>query len=1403
MNTIFSNNGWTKFFLITLVFGLLISCTESGMVDPTNPSGAIRIKSISTSSETIGIGGETALITVELMDGTGTAFQGGVVSFEAALGTISLTDTSDSAGLATATYTSGSTTGLDTVTATVTNSAYNTPATTIELTLEFRASLQINASNTSLYADGSQTTELTLSYYDLSGTPVSDQAITLFTDYGEIDASVTTNMLGKASATYTVPASSKDSIAVIYASVSSSAMLKTISSPEPDIIDFSSNERDIYSLKNDRLSNNMSISTVSDLSKQAATVVAADTARIDLTGILLTVNSTYDSITATGNTQTGITATLITTEGTPLISKSIVFSTNHGSLLSSAAVTNTMGNASVILQSSEEAGVSTVTASYSDKFSASTYVNFVQGAEENYNMSITADPTEISADGVSSSTITVILTNTTNNPIQDATVSFSTTLGRVDAEAVTNEIGVATASLYSSTGTGTAIVSAEYKEISKSTEVTFTGGQESFNLSISSDPTEISADGTSNSTITVVLTNALNNPIINETVLFKTTLGRVDAEAVTDDIGVATANLYSSRENGIAEVTTEYKQIEKTTRVAFTGVQLSISADPEKVVADGASRSGITVTLKDANGLPIESEPIELTATSGTFDNDSATVKGVTDVNGLFTDSIKNTINDETTIYASGAGATSSKEISFTTYVTSLTAASSSISADDSTLLTYRIQDVDGNGISGMKVVFFTTLGDLNPTEATTNTAGEAYTYLKSSIGGEASITANITTAGIIAQPATETVTISSTPPATIKLIADPIVVAVNGGESKLTAIITDAGGNPVADQIVSYNIVTGPGGGENIDPSFSTTDNTGSAETTFKSGSIGSSTPNSVLIRASIQEYSLTAEVNLTIAGEPNEINTSSSPPPTDNQDGTLSLSIGSIVSDINGNPVIDSTMVHYATSPPIGVITSPVLTEGGKASTSLTYPLDMAGDSIAIVVTSGQIKDTLIIAQLPTSGNAGFVDDIVFVGSGSPSILADGEEQTTFKVRVLDNTSNPIEGVSVEFSASPGNSGSEVTDEQVLSDGTQNPNWGVATFILKSVSLENDTFPSVTVTAGGITKIFQQDHTADPQNPLSFLGITLSIETDKDTLDVNETMNVRTRLKETTSHIALENRTVKFGSALGSIVNEGTTNDHGIIDVQFDAGSDSGSTTITATFGTGISDSKTIYIRPFSPEPVTNIFLSADTSVISVKGVQGLQSTRISARLTDASNSAVAEGVAVALTTSKGTFASTGNSSVSLTTNDEGIAYAQLQSDSTSGIATITATSGTVTVLKDLVTFQAGIPDTVTVSADTVGILIDGNLLTINVSAIVNDANSNPVVTGTPVTFSIEDDDANPSNDPVVSILNYKTTNDNGVATTVLTYKKSDVNKTLRIRATAGSVSSYVDIVLPNEEQ
>ncbi|MCH8287363.1 Ig-like domain-containing protein, partial [candidate division KSB1 bacterium] len=374
-------------------------------------------------------------------------------------------------------------------------------------------------------------------------------------------------------------------------------------------------------------------------------------------------------------------------------------------------------------------------------------------------------------------------------------------------------------------------------------------------------------------------------------------------------------------------------------------------------------------------------------------------------------------------VTAAAAGKQTSTSIKFTRLVTTLVADTNSIAANDSVRLTFTIADLDGSPQTGEQVLFFTNLGDVNPPESVTDANGQAFTYLSSTIGGVATVSAKVTNNLVTPTPPTTIVTIVSAPPANIKLIVDPVVVAVNGGAVDLTAIVTDISGNPVANRIVSFKIIQGPAGGESIDPTFAVTDATGSAKSIFKSGSIGSKTVNSVILRATLQEVSISDEASLTIAWVTSRINTSSSPPPVDNQDGTFSLAIGSIVSDINGNPVTDGTLVHFSTNPPIGVILSPIETENGKASTSLIYPTNSAGDNITIIASSREISDTLIINQLPS---AGLLDNITVSADTVGVLLAGNLVQISVSALITDLNGNPVaSGTLVSFSTEDDGSG------------------------------------------------------------------------------------------------------------------------------------------------------------------------------------------------------------------------------------------------------------------------------------------------------------------------------------------------------------------------------------------
>ena len=1009
--------------------------------------------------------------------------------------------------------------------------------------------------------------------------------------------------------------------------------------------------------------------------------------------------------------------------------------------------------------------------------------------------------------GGASSEISLKLLDGTGAPVNEGIVSFNALIGSVTPVDTTDDKGIALALYTSGTISGGDTVTAFFDN-TPDTAVTsqiFLTILPQLSISISANPTEIPADGTSSSELTAIVKNELNNPIENAEITFTTNLGRIPASSVTDEFGVATISLFADRTDGIATVTATYQEISVTTKIKFAGTQLIITANPAAVVADGVSTSAIEVTIKDGSELPIEAAEIVLTTDVGTFSNGSTTITGITDVNGVFVDSLKSDIDEIATITASGVGTESSATVSFTNFITTLTADNASIIAGDSVQLVFLITEIDETPVEGIQVLFFTTLGDVVPANGVTGSDGNAKTKLTSTLGGTATVTAQVTGSSITPDAPSVMIIVESAPPENVRLFVDPVVIPVNGGLTNLTAIVTDESGNPVPGQTVSFQILQGPGGGESVDPAFSVTDETGSARSVFQAGSIGSESINSIVVNATIQGTSLSDEAQFTIAGEPKSIKTSPSPPPTDNQDGTFSLAIGSIISDINGNPVNDGTLIHFSTNPPIGVIISPIATTEGLATTNLVYPNDAAGSAVTIVATSGEVTDTLVISQLPTAGVAGFVDSIRVIGSPSGSVIADGQTSTNFEVIVIDPTKNPVAGVIVNFSSVPGNSGSGLTGEQTLADGTQNPDWGIAALSVRSISLKEDVFPEINIEAGGKNVTFQKNNIPDSGNPFFFRGITIDATVSKDTIIVGESINIRTILKETTSNVALSGRSVTFGASLGLMTNSDNTDSRGEINTTFEAGTDSGLALITATFGTNIIDSVFVYIAEEDLSPKANIFLTADTSFVNVQNSEGLTSTIITARITNASNDPV-QSVSMQLTTSLGNFfveTSPGNftllPTVILDTDALGEVKATLLGGPDAGVATITASGGGVTVSKALVTVQAGLPESIVVSSDTLGVISEGNFLQINVVALVSDTNGNPVATGTPVSFSTEFDGS--GDEPIVSIVASGSTDAFGIATSTLTYTVSDIS--LGIRATVSGVTVTKDIKLPVIQQ
>lgn len=227
---------------------------------------------------------------------------------------------------------------------------------------------------------------------------------------------------------------------------------------------------------------------------------------------------------------------------------------------------------------------------------------------------ISASPSEIPADGVSTSEIKVVVswppeTERSGEPAENETVDMRTTLGWLteignesntggSISLIMDNNGTATALLSGNDTLGDALITVEcHNGGGNFTKVTFlepgaTAAPPSGNggdgripptppagtpayIDLSANPTDIPADGSSTSTLTASVWDGEDWVLDNLTVNFSTSLGKITASAVIEN-GTATGILTAGTEEGVATITAEANlngdigTVTNTTRVNFT-----------------------------------------------------------------------------------------------------------------------------------------------------------------------------------------------------------------------------------------------------------------------------------------------------------------------------------------------------------------------------------------------------------------------------------------------------------------------------------------------------------------------------------------------------------------------------------------------------------------------------------------------------------------------------------------------------------------------------------------------------------------------------------------------------------------------------------------------------------------
>lgn len=332
-------------------------------------------------------------------------------------------------------------------------------------------------------------------------------------------------------------------------------------------------------------------------------------------------------------------------------------------------------------------------------------------------------------------------------------------------------------------------------------------------ITVTANPTLIGLS--ESSTITVTGFKPDGNPLNpGSQVNLTTDLGVLDATIVSiDNNGRATTVLRADGRPGAATVTATLPTGEASATVTVTigeaDVQpsLAITASPDRINIE--QESNISLIARNVDGSFLSGGRVRLRTSLGTLDEESL----VTDMNGeaetIMRPEGRSGTADLTGSVDSGMEVTSQVTIIQSQVIVDIN--SNVIDITDTAEVTILVRDEDGISLVERHEVRLTAnLGTLDPTTVRTNRQGEAVsTYTAGTRAGSDTITAFFGNA----TPGTDTVTLR-TAPVSIILTADTTTIAPNTNSTiGLTAVVTDAEGLLLANEVVSFSLSAGISG--------------------------------------------------------------------------------------------------------------------------------------------------------------------------------------------------------------------------------------------------------------------------------------------------------------------------------------------------------------------------------------------------------------------------------------------------------------------------------------------------------------------------------------------------------------------------------------------------------------
>ncbi|MGD2818913.1 Ig-like domain-containing protein, partial [Escherichia coli] len=451
----------------------------------------------------------------------------------------------------------------------------------------------------------------------------------------------------------------------------------------------------------------------------------------------LAVSTDKTTATADGADSVRYTLTVTGSDGKPVSGQAVRWEHNGGTL-NGENTTNADGVATATL-TSQTAGIIRVTATTRNQTAKAADVTFVAAMQGE----LLADRTQALADGQEAVSYTLTLKTTDGKPLSGKNVTFTTTAGQLSrTQGTTDQNGQLSVQL-TSTRAGRAVVNASVDSTTISAApVTFENHLDS---AIVVNKTSAVANGQDSIILTAVIRDAAGIPVAGQAVTWHTDKGQfTQQDAVTNAAGAASATL-TSTQAGNAQVSLSLNGTTTTVsapRVSFTQqLYLTLQAGRTTAVADGNDAITYTLNVRDAAGQPVKDKVVQWSTDLGTL----SSLQGTTSAQDEATVTLTSTQAGQAVVNATVDGrAVSAQPVTFTRTVRGvITVEKERVYPGDRQTVTLTLTDAAGNPVSGERVDWHATIGNLLQTQGTTDAQGRATTTWESTTPGTATITAD------------------------------------------------------------------------------------------------------------------------------------------------------------------------------------------------------------------------------------------------------------------------------------------------------------------------------------------------------------------------------------------------------------------------------------------------------------------------------------------------------------------------------------------------------------------------------------------------------------------------------------------------------------------------------------